>query len=325
MHIFTRTPGEYPVVLAPMAGITDIIYREICMEHGCSLTYTEMVSAKGLYYGGSNTGALLATSQIERPCGVQIFGSDPRIMAEIAGRLCSEHKGNFALIDINMGCPVPKVTSNSEGSALMKKPALASRVIRAVSDASCLPVTVKFRKGWDENSVNAVEFARMAEESGASALTVHGRTRQQMYGGKADWDVIARVKQSVTIPVIGNGDVCSGIDALRMRDETGCDGIMIGRGAQGNPFIFEEARAALNNAPYSPPSDRERLDAAVEHVKRHVNKKGACALIQMRRHVAWYVRGMRGSAALREKVNHCDTQEEFIELIYRFKGELETN
>ena len=285
----------FPVLLAPMAGVTDLPYRRLCRELGCDFTYTEMVSAKGLRYGAAATAALLETSPEERPCGVQLFGREPAILAEVAGKLCRENRGELALIDINMGCPAPKITGNGEGSALMKEPKLAAQIIEAVVKASDLPVTVKFRKGFDAAHCNALEFAKLAQESGAALVTLHGRTREQMYSGKADWDVIARVKQALSIPVIGNGDVFSGADALAMRAYTHCDGIMVARGAQGNPFIFQEIQAALAGRPYTPPTPAQRLDMALEHLRRAVEYKGERAYVEMRKHMAWYIRGIRGA------------------------------
>lgn len=302
-------------MLAPMAGVTDLPYRALCKELGCDFTYTEMVSAKGLYYGGNGSAALLETAPNERPCGVQIFGREPELMAEIARRLCGENRGELALIDINMGCPAPKITGNGEGSALMLEPVLAGRIIEAVAKASSLPVTVKFRKGFDENRVNALEFGRIAQESGAAMVTIHGRTRAQMYSGKADWDIIAKLKQTLSIPVIGNGDVFSGADALAIRAHTGCDGIMVGRGAQGNPFIFEEIKAALQGEPYQQPSEAQRLAMARLHLKRAVEHKGPRAVIEMRKHIAWYLKGIRGAAILRAKVNAATSLEEMLALL----------
>ncbi|MEA5058523.1 MAG: tRNA dihydrouridine synthase DusB [Candidatus Pelethousia sp.] len=305
----------FPILLAPMAGVTDLSYRALCKELGCDFTYTEMVSAKGLYYGGPGSASLLETAPVERPCGVQLFGRDPALMAEIVRRLCGENTGELALIDINMGCPAPKITGNGEGSALMLEPALAGRIIAAVVQASDLPVTVKFRKGFDAAHINALAFARMAEENGAAMVAIHGRTRAQMYSGKADWDCIAEVKTALSIPVIGNGDVFTGADALAMRAHTGCDGIMVARGAQGNPFIFREIKAALKGEPYAPPTERERLDMAMEHLRRAVAHKGPRAVIEMRKHVAWYLKGVRGAAALRAKVNAACTPEEMFAIL----------
>lgn len=300
-----------------MAGVTDLTYRALCKELGCDFTYTEMVSAKGLYYGGEGSASLLETAPVERPCGVQLFGREPELMAEISRRLCGENRGELALIDINMGCPAPKITGNGEGSALMLEPALAGRIIEAVAKASSLPVTVKFRKGFDEAHVNALEFGRIAQESGAAMVTLHGRTRAQMYAGKADWDSIAQLKAALSIPVIGNGDVFSGADALALRAHTGCDGIMVARGAQGNPFIFQEIKAALNGMAYTPPSERERMNMAMEHLRRAVGHKGDRAVVEMRKHVAWYLKGVRGAAGLRAKVNAAATLEDMLALLER--------
>ena len=312
----------FPVLLAPMAGVTDLPYRGLCRELGCDFTYTEMVSAKGLCYGAAATAALLETSPNERPCGVQLFGREPEILAQVAGKLCRENRGELALIDINMGCPAPKITGNGEGSALMKEPRLAAQIIEAVVKASDLPVTVKFRKGFDAAHCNALEFARLAQESGAAMVTLHGRTREQMYSGKADWDVIARVKQGLSIPVIGNGDVFSGADALAMREYTHCDGVMIGRGAQGNPFIFQEIQAALAGRPYTPPIPAQRLDMALEHLRRAVAYKGERAYVEMRKHMAWYIRGIRGGAQLRAQLNLAPSADAMARLLREFRDTL---
>ena len=248
--LFFAPQTEFPVLLAPMAGVTDLAFREICRAMGADFSYTEMVSAKGLYYGSERTASLLAASPLERPYGVQLFGAEPEIVAGMAKRLADEAHPGLALIDLNMGCPARKITGNGEGSALMLDLPRAARIIESAAKSSSLPITVKFRKGFDAAHINAVAFARMAEESGAAMLTVHGRTREQMYSGKADWDIIAAVKTAVSIPVIGNGDVFSGQDALALRAHTGCDGIMVARGAEGNPFIFREIHAALAGKPY---------------------------------------------------------------------------
>ncbi len=320
-----RRPGRHiPVLLAPMAGVTDLPFRALCSLQGADFTYTEMVSAKGLFYGGKQTRALLQTAEEERPCGVQLFGSEPAVMADMARLLCDGSNGELALIDINMGCPARKITGNREGSALMLDPKLASRILSAVAKASSLPVTVKFRKGFDASRVNAVEFARMAEDAGAAAVTVHGRTREQMYSGKADWDIIAEVKQAVKIPVVGNGDVFSGEAALALVKHTGCDGVMVARGAQGNPFLFREICAALDGRSYEKPSDEERLCMAIRHVKEHVKHKGERAVIEMRKHVAWYVRGMRGSAPLRVRINTCTSAGELCTLLEDYAKALRT-
>lgn len=311
---------QFPLILAPMAGVTDIAYREICRAMGADFSFTEMVSAKGIHYGGAATARLLRTSPLERPAGVQLFASDPDILASTIRTITDGNNGEIVVIDINMGCPAHKIVSNGEGSALMKNLPLASRLIKAAVKASSLPVTVKFRKGFDEGSVNAVEFARMAEESGASMLTLHGRTREAMYSGSADWDIIAEVKSHSGIPVIGNGDVFSGDDAVRMLKHTACDGIMVARGAEGNPFIFNEIKAALNGEIWQKPTEAERIDKALEHAKLLVEYKGERAIIEMRKHVAWYVRGMRDATALRVSVNSAKTLEEMTALMKKYQS-----
>ena len=285
---------EFPIMLAPMAGFTDMTYRSICREHGCDFTFTEMISAKGLKYGGKSAD-LMETAPNERPCGIQLFGRDPDIMAEMARRICGENKGELALIDINMGCPAPKITGNGEGSALMKEPGVAARVIEAVVKASDLPVSVKF---------------------------IHARTREQMYSGAADWEVIAEAKAALSIPVIGNGDVTGGSSAIAMRDYTGCDGIMIARGALGNPYVFQEVKAAFAGVPYTPPSNAERLDLAIAHVRGLVAHKGPHGVIEMRKHIAYYVRGMKGASAFRTAATLAPTAEALIDLIEEYKNSI---
>ena len=315
--LFGPTP---PVLLAPMAGVTDMAFRELCREFGADLTYTEMVSAKGLFYDNARTGELLCTSPSERPAGVQLFGSDPKILADMAQKLYQEHGGEIALIDINMGCPARKIVKNGDGSALMLQPELASRVIRAVADSVPLPVTVKFRKGFDSEHINAVDFAKMAEQSGAGMLTVHGRTREQMYAGRADRHIIAQVKRAVSIPVIGNGDIFSAGDALAMLEDTGCDGVMVARGAMGAPYIFYMIKAALSGAQAAAPAPNERIALAVRHAKRAVELRGRRGVIEMRKHIAWYVSGLPNASALRTRVNGCNTLEELEELLNGYAG-----
>lgn len=313
-------PGTYvPVLLAPMAGITDATYRGICRAMGADFSYTEMVSAKGMHYDNANTGALLETAPEETVFGVQIFGSEPDILAEAAHTLCRGNLAGLAVIDINMGCPAHKIVRNGEGSALMKNEPLAAKIIGAVVQASSVPVSVKFRKGWDEEHANAVSFARMAEEAGAAVITVHGRTREQMYEGRADWDIIAQVKQAVHIPVIGNGDIFCGGDALAMRAQTGCDGVMVARGARGNPFVFREIRAALDGVPYCAPTPAQRMDMAAAHAEALIAKKGPGAVAELRKHVAWYAGGLRGASELRRRVNAVANIQDLLGLIENYK------
>ncbi|MBR3382978.1 MAG: tRNA dihydrouridine synthase DusB [Clostridia bacterium] len=306
-----------------MAGISDSVFRRICVEHGCDFTYTEMVSAKGLFYGGKKTEALLRVSEEERPCAVQLFGSEPDIVADMIRRIYEESSGGVSMIDINMGCPMPKITGNGEGSALMRDIPKAARLMRAAASASPLPVSCKFRKGWDDSSVNAVEFARAMEESGASLVTVHGRTREQLYHGPADRGVIAEVVAAVTIPVIGNGDIFSGQDALDMLSETHCAGVMVARGAEGNPFIFDEIRAALDGRPYAPPTDRERMSEALRHAELFLAEKDPRLFPELRKHMSWYTKGMRGALELRREVNTARTPERLLELVREFRDGLD--
>ena len=308
-----------PIILAPMAGITDSVFRSLCIEQGCDFTFTEMISAKGLHYKSAKTRELLRISPSERPCGVQLFGHESDILAEQIKSIYEAAEGDIAVFDINMGCPAPKITGNGDGSALMKNPVLAGKIIEAAVKSSPVPVSIKFRKGWDENSVNAVEFARMAENSGASFITLHGRTREQMYSGKADWDIIAEVVSKVNIPVIGNGDIFSGADAVGMLEKTHCAGLMAARGTQGNPFIFAEIRAALDNKDYIFPTDEERMDAALRHLTEYMAQHDAGAFINMRKHLAWYTKGLKGGAEFRRKVNSCANADELTALTEEFK------
>ena len=315
-------PGTPPVLLAPMAGITDSAFRRLAIDRGCDFTFTEMVSANGLHYNNRKTEELISISGAETPCGVQLFGHDPAIVAETVARLFERlvTPAQVSVVDINMGCPAPKITSNGDGSALMRDPCLAGRIIEAAVNASPVPVSVKFRKGWDGDNVNAVEFARMAEESGATFITVHGRTRMQMYAGTADREIIARVVDAVSIPVVGNGDIFSGGSALNMLEKTGCAGIMIARGAQGDPFIFAEVKAALAGESYTPPTEAERLDAALSHISEYLSGHGTRAFADMRKHVAWYTKGMYGSTELRRRVNVCADADELIALVREFRA-----
>jgi len=309
-----------PLTLAPMAGVTDAPFRALCRAQGAALTCTEMVSAKALVYHDEKTKQLLWSPPDEHPAAVQIFGHEPEVMAEAAPMALAYSGAD--ILDINMGCPVGKVIRSGDGSALMRDPELAGRIIEAVVKAVDVPVTVKFRKGWDSGHVNCVDFARMAEASGAAFVTIHGRTRDQMYSGAADWEVIAEAKAALSIPVIGNGDVTGGSSAIAMRDYTGCDGIMIARGALGNPYVFQEVKAAFAGVPYTPPSNAERLDLAIAHVRGLVAHKGPHGVIEMRKHIAYYVRGMKGASAFRTAATLAPTAEALIAMIEEYKDSI---
>ena len=308
-------PVQTPVLLAPMAGYTDRTFRALCRSFGCDLAYTEMVSAKGLHFLNARTELLLPIAADEPPAAVQLFGSDPAIMGEQAERLCDLAGDRLVLIDLNMGCPAQKIVKNGDGCALMRNLPLAARVIEQAVRHSRVPVTVKFRKGWDAAHENAAAFARMAEQSGAAALTVHGRTREQQYGGRADLACIAAVKHAVSITVIGNGDVRSGADAQRMLSETGCDGVMIGRGALGNPFVFAEVQAALGGLPYTPPDRRARMELALKHAELTYEEKGENGLVELRKHLPFYFAGFPGAARLRIAANNVKTLPELRRLL----------
>lgn len=306
-----------PLALAPMAGITDLPFRLICRRLGCGMTVSEMVSAKGLLYKNVKTTEMLRIDDGERPTAIQLFGSVPAELAE-AARMVEANGAD--MIDFNMGCPVPKIVNNGEGSALMKNPQLAHDILAAMVKAVKIPVTVKFRAGWDDNNRNAVEIARAVEAAGVSAVAVHGRTRQQFYEGKADWSIITDVKQAVKVPVFGNGDIFTVADGLRMLEQTGCDGLMIGRGADGNPWLFTALAAALRGEPLpQPPSLKERLAQAAEHLEMLIAYKNeVVAVKEMRRHISAYLKGMPHAAEFRGRFHKVDTQEQFSELLAEY-------
>lgn len=307
-------------ILAPMAGITDRTYRKICKSFGCALTVSEMISAKGVYYGDKKTVTLADSSENENPYSLQIFGSEPEIMA-IAAQKLLEINPKINIFDINMGCPMPKITNNGEGSALMKNPQLAGRVVRAVVDAVSVPVSVKMRIGWDKNSINAVYFAQVLEANGASAICVHGRTREQLYAPPVLYNVIRDVKSAVKIPVIANGGIYSGEDAIALLDRTGCEAVAIGQGAMGNPFIFEECLMAFRNQPYVAPVSEEILKIAAEHVRLLCKDKGDyIGVREARKHLGWYIKGMPGATEARRKINASESVDELLSILDTLKN-----
>lgn len=314
---------ENNAFLAPMAGITDIVFRGLCRELGCGLLYTEMVSAKGLYYGSSNTADLMRVSDIEKPVAIQIFGNDPKIMASACEIF--NNRDDICMVDVNMGCPVPKIVKNGEGSALMKNPKLATEIIKEMKKVSTKPVTVKFRKGFDSNSVNAVEFAKYMENAGIDAIAVHGRTREQMYEGRADWDIIRAVKEAVNVPVIGNGDIFDLEDAKKIREVTNCDAIMVARGAMGNPWIFREIMQSLKGEKVIYPTAVEKLDMCIRHLDLAVKYyKEIKAVREMRKHTGWYIKGLSNCSEIKNKINTKNNYDEVRVLLLEYREYLKT-
>ena len=305
---------DNPYILAPMAGVTDLPFRLLCKEQGAGLLCMEMVSAKAIQYNNKNTKALLEIHPEELPVSLQLFGSEPDTISEIAKRI---EELPFAILDLNMGCPVPKIVRNGEGSALMKNPKLVHEIVSKTAKAIQKPVTVKIRKGFDDTCINAVEIAKIIEDAGAAAVAVHGRTREQFYSGKADWDIIRQVKEAVSIPVIGNGDVVSGESAIAMMQQTGCDGVMIGRGAQGNPWIFSELLEHEKTGMIPPRPTKEEMNQMIlKHARLQLQYKGEyLGIREMRKHVSWYTTGLPNSAKLRAKINAVESFQELEELL----------
>ncbi len=297
------------VFLAPMAGVTDLPFRMICKDMGASLVYTEMISCKGLYYKDEKTKELTSVDERERPIAVQIFGSEPSIMRQVVSEYLND-RDDIDIIDINMGCPAPKIVRGGEGSALMKSPNLIRQIIKGIVDVSKKPVTIKIRKGWDDSNINAVEIAKIGEEEGISAITIHGRTRSMFYSGEADWDIIKEIKEVVSIPVIGNGDIFTVKDGMRMLEYTNCDAIMIGRGARGNPWIFKNILEYMNDEKVNYPTDDEKIEKAIEHLELVCDFKGEkTGVREMRKHIAWYLKGLKGANQIKNSINTIQTLE----------------
>lgn len=309
------------VFLAPMAGVTDLAFRIICREMGAGLVFSEMVSSKGIYYGDKKTEKLLAVDPKERPIAIQIFGSDPSIMGSVI-RSNLNKRNDIDIIDINMGCPAPKIVKNGDGSVIMKNPRLAREILKSVVSASNKPVTLKIRMGWDGESINGVEIAKIAEEEGIAAITIHARTRDMFYSGKADWDYIREVKESIDIPVIGNGDIFEPQDAIRMFEHTKCDGVAIGRGSQGNPWIFKRILRLLDGKEDIPPSVEEKVNTCLRHLDLICEIKGErIGIREMRKHSAWYLKGLKNSNEIKNKINNIGSKESLKELLTNFSEE----
>lgn len=310
------------VFLAPMAGFTDIAFREICKEKGCGLVYTEMVSARALYYKSENTKKLCEISKKETPVALQLFGHEPDIMAK-AVQYFNDNQ-DICIIDVNMGCPAPKIVKNGDGSALMKNPRLAFEIIKEMKKVSKKPITVKFRKGFNKNNINAVEFAKVLESAGVDAITIHGRTREQMYNGVADWDIIGEIKETVNIPVIGNGDVFSVEDALKLVNKTKCDAVMIGRGAQGNPWIFSQINDKINGREVVYSTETDRIYTCIDHYKRALDYLGEPkAVREMRKHTALYIKGLKNCAEIKNQINTEKESFKVLKILEDYKNFLE--